>query len=58
MKAIGPLPPNGPCSHHLSPQFQRVSGPLSICLLNVCGPGVTSAVENGESQEVFEIRSD
>lgn len=58
MKAIGPLPRNGPYSHHLSPQLQRVSGPLSICLLNVCGPESHSAVENGESQEVFEIRSD
>lgn len=57
MKAIGLLPRNGPYSHHLSPQLQRVSGALSIYLLNVCGPEITSAVENGESQEVFEIRS-
>lgn len=53
MKATGPHPRNGSYSCHLSPQLQRVSDPLSIYMLNVCGPEVTSAAENGGSWEDF-----
>ena len=56
MKASGPHPGNGSYSCHLSPQLQRVSGPLSIYLLNVCGPEVTSAAENGGSWEDFFLK--
>lgn len=58
MKATGALPSNGSFSYHLSPQLQRASGPLSIYLLNACGPEVISAAENAESWEVFKKRSD